>query len=70
MEKGFLLTILLFQITILIAQDLVQSGPMVGYSTMREAFLWVQTKKSSEVHFEYYNKRNRKQRFKTKTIRT
>ena len=25
------------------AQDLIKSGPMVGYSTMQEVLLWVQT---------------------------
>lgn len=32
----------------------LQSGPMVGYSTMKEVMLWVQTKKSSEIKFVYW----------------
>lgn len=32
----------------------LQSGPMVGYSTMREVLLWVQTTAPAEVHFEYW----------------
>jgi alkaline phosphatase D len=47
------------------AQDLIQSGPMVGYSTMREAFLWVQTTEVAEVHFEYFDKNKPRERFKT-----
>ena len=47
------------------AQDLVQSGPMVGYSDMFEALLWVQTKESAKVHFEYFDRKNPKERFKT-----
>jgi len=71
MRKGHFLTALLFfQVAILIAQDLVRSGPMVGYSTMREAFLWVQTTESSEVHFEYFDQKDRKKRFKTKMVTT
>ena len=33
---------------------LLQSGPMVGYSTMKEVLLWVQTKKVAKVHFKYW----------------
>ncbi|MEM6966174.1 MAG: alkaline phosphatase D family protein, partial [Bacteroidota bacterium] len=29
--------------------------PMVGYSTMKEVLLWVQTKEQAVVHFEYWN---------------
>jgi hypothetical protein len=32
----------------------VQSGPMVGYSEMKEVMLWVQTTKAAEVYFTYY----------------
>ncbi len=52
------------------AQDLLQSGPMVGYSTMMEALLWVQTKKPAEVRFEYFDQHNPKERFKTETYTT
>jgi alkaline phosphatase D len=33
--------------------ELLQSGPMVGYSSMREALLWVQTTEPAEVYFSY-----------------
>lgn len=47
---------LLFMINSLQAQqDLLQSGPMVGYSEMREALLWVQTKASAKVQFAYWD---------------
>lgn len=47
---------LLFMINSLQAQqDLLQSGPMVGYSEMREALLWVQTKSSAKVQFVYWD---------------
>ena len=40
----------------LLAQtDVLQSGPMVGYSSMREALLWVQTTEAAEVQFAYSN---------------
>lgn len=36
--------------------NLLQSGPMVGYSEMREVMLWVQTKSSAKVKFAYWEK--------------
>ncbi|MFP2994796.1 alkaline phosphatase D family protein [Spongiivirga sp. MCCC 1A20706] len=70
--KKQLLFIALFLITnsIVFAQNLVQSGPMVCYSTMREVLLWVQTTKASEVHFEYFDKENPNQRLKTEKFTT
>ena len=47
------------------AQDLIKSGPMVGYSTMQEVLLWVQTDEKAKVHFEYYEIGNPKIRYKT-----
>lgn len=34
--------------------ELLQSGPMLGYNEMREVLLWVQTKRSAEVQFAYW----------------
>jgi len=47
------------------AQDLINSGPMVGYSTMQEVLLWVQTSENAKVHFEYYEIDNPTIKFKT-----
>lgn len=33
----------------------LQSGPMTGYSEMREALLWVQTTRPARVRFEYWD---------------
>ncbi len=38
--------------------ELVQSGPMVGYSEMSEVGLWVQTKKAAKVQIGYRPKLN------------
>lgn len=46
--------ILLFTNTLVAQGKLLQSGPMVGYSTMKEVLLWVQTKKVAKVHFKYW----------------
>ena len=37
-------------------KDLLQSGPMLGYSEMREVLLWVQTNTSATVQFAYWPK--------------
>lgn len=48
-------TLLLFFFSLLNAQnELLQSGPMVGFSTMREVVLWVQTTEEATVYFEYW----------------
>lgn len=35
------------------AAELLQSGPMLGYSEMREVMLWVQTTEAAEVQIKY-----------------
>lgn len=51
-------------------QSLLQSGPMVGYSTMRETALWVQTKTAAKVKINYWVKSNPKIKFSTKELAT
>ncbi len=46
-------------------QSLLQSGPMVGYSQMKEVLLWVQTTEPATVHFEYWEKGKEDQKNKT-----
>ncbi len=71
MKKKQLFAILLcIMNSMIFAQDLVQSGPMVGYSTMREVLLWVQTTKEAKVHFEYFEKEKPNQRYQTNTYTT
>lgn len=53
MKKIFLFVLLCFCVKIDAQGNLLQSGPMVGYSEMREVGLWVQTKQSAEVYIEY-----------------
>jgi len=50
--------------------SLLQSGPMVGYSTMREVMLWVQTKSEATVHFEYWEKGKPETKAKTEKYTT
>lgn len=60
-----LLAVILINPLLSSAQDLLQSGPMVGYSTMREVLLWAQTTEVAKVHFVYYDVENPKERSQT-----
>jgi len=45
----------LFLVSVMTAQEnLLKSGPMVGYSQMREVALWVQTTKPAKVKIAYW----------------
>lgn len=71
MKKLVLFTfIILSQTFIIYGQKMIQSGPMVGYSTMREVLLWVQTTQEATVHFEYFDQENPDARSKTKSFIT
>lgn len=61
----------LFCSTMLFAQsELLQSGPMVGYSTMKEVLLWAQTNQSAKVHFVYWDIESPKARMRTGQVIT
>ncbi len=50
----------------LLAQNpLLKSGPMVGYSTMKEVLLWVQTTESAQVEITYWSKDTPEVKFQT-----
>lgn len=51
-------------------QSLLQSGPMVGYSEMKEVSLWIQTKTEAKVKIGYWEKDFPKTKFYTKEILT
>ena len=50
--------------------ELLQSGPMTGYSTMKEVVLWVQTKQSAEVYFKYWNTQTPTNKINTQKFKT
>ena len=58
---------------LLFAQPLfaqIQSGPMLGYSEMREVLLWVQTKQAAKVKFVYWEQGNPAQKMTTDEVTT
>lgn len=48
----------------------IRSGPMVGYSEMREVLLWVQTRREADVRFVYWDEDVPGTRWKTDVVRT
>jgi alkaline phosphatase D len=48
----------------------LQSGPMIGYATMAEVLIWVQTTGPAEVEIQYWHKGDPAKRWSTKAIQT
>ncbi len=51
-------------------KEMLQSGPMVGYSEMLEVSLWVQTKDEAKVYIAYWPVNNKKEIHLTNTVTT
>ena len=52
------------------AQSLIQSGPMVGYSSMREAGIWIQTTQSADVAIRFWKQDSSDFKKVTQTLTT
>lgn len=66
--KKILLPLFLFLFTVSFSQNnLLQSGPMVGYCEMKEAMIWLQTTKETSVRIDYYAIDNPKEKFSSDT---
>ncbi len=64
--KIYILFIILFVVNLLYPQSVkLQSGPMVGYSEMREVALWLQTTQPAKVKISYWDKENPGQKYFT-----
>ncbi len=50
--KSIIIALFLFAPLLLSAQ--IKSGPMLGYSEMKEVLIWVQTEQASNVHIQYH----------------
>jgi len=73
MKNKFLLILGLFFFTtstLFSQKEYLQSGPMVGYSTMKEVLLWVQTTQPAQVYFEYWNVKTPQNRIQTERALT
>ncbi|MFW6085080.1 MAG: alkaline phosphatase D family protein [Gemmatimonadota bacterium] len=56
--------------TLLAQEPTLQSGPMVGYSEMREVELWAQTTGPADVKFVYWDLERPDERRETREVRT
>lgn len=70
MSKLVLLLSILLCTEVWAQQSLLQSGPMVGYSEMREAAVWIQLKGDAEVYMEYHEISNKEQKYKSAIYKT
>ena len=70
MKKILIILFVLFAANLNAQNSKIQSGPMLGYSEMKEVIIWVQTKESCSVQVLYWNIKNEKQVHKTDEIRT
>ncbi len=71
MTKKYLIVVLFCMCFFIQAQETtLKSGPMVGYSTMKEVLLWAQTTQGSKVHFVYWDTNNPNQKYTTNPIIT
>jgi len=74
MKRSYLLLTLLlpafFSFQAFSQKELLQSGPMLGYTDMFESMLWVQTKSPAQVQFVYWVKGSPVQKFFTETATT
>lgn len=66
--KILLLAACLFSGPAFSQNQLVQSGPMLGYVDMREALLWVQTTDQARVEFEYWDLEQPAIKFRTNHV--
>ena len=73
MKKNIMIILFLILVALnnnIFSQELLQSGPMVGYSTMREVALWIQTKSPAKIKFIYWNMDDVKKKFSSREILT
>ncbi len=69
-SKATVLVILLSCGVIHAQKELLQSGPMLGYSTMREVAIWVQTTEETQMYFEYWDKNDPETIFQSDEVLT
>ena len=70
MQKYLSILLLFLSISLSAQNDLIQSGPMVGYAEMKEVMLWVQTTQAAEVEIEYWVEGSPRTLFSTAKIKT
>jgi alkaline phosphatase D len=69
MKSNLLLLCLLLTVSVY-GQNLVQSGPMLGYSDHREVAIWIQTKAEATVQFRFWDLENPTAKRRTESVKT
>jgi alkaline phosphatase D len=69
MKKIFLISLILIS-NLFSQENLIQSGPMLGYVEYREQMIWLQTKSTGDVVVEYYKKDEPDKKYYTNIVRT
>lgn len=54
MKKTLLFITILISVNLSAQRSKLQSGPMLGYSEMKEVIIWLQTKEAAEVQISYW----------------
>lgn len=65
-----LLGLLLCYVSLFASGPGIKSGPMLGYSEMRESIVWIQTEKDAKVEMEYFDIENPKIKFRSNIVKT
>ncbi len=71
MKNTFLFLLFLYFPSIALAQEpIVRSGPMLGYSSMKEVGIWIQLEKEAEVRAQYWPVANKNDKKQTATVKS
>lgn len=70
MKKVFVILLLLSTSIVYAQKAKVIAGPMLGYNTMKECAIWVQTDHAATVELEYWDSSDRKAKTKSLPVQT
>ncbi len=70
MKKLVLLSVMILPLLLSSQNKWLQSGPMLGYSEMREVAIWVQTTEPARVFAMYWLKDNPDKKYRTNRVKT
>ena len=66
----FLILALMLPLTLSAQESLLSSGPMLGYNTMKEVLIWLQTTAAAEARIEYWTSEKSDSILRTDTYQT
>lgn len=70
MRNAFFVIALLVSFETFSQNNLLQAGPMLGYSQMMEVMIWVQTTKAAKVQIRYWEPQDSKTKWETQVVST